>query len=211
MSTRAFSRALLSATGASAAAVRTSSRLRCRTLASAPGGATSSATKPPPTSLPEGVTYSEPSKPREYYTRPQRDLPPLQRSWPIIVAVSVLGVSAWSAFYWFASNQERLASSVLRQIMGTIREHPALEEALGHTIRFEPAWWLNGDPVIHGAIHLMQGNVDLSFRIKGHKGAGTLYFTSIRRVKGEPFTILRFRVICDDGQIVEIPFGSFTA
>lgn len=54
----------------------------------------------------------------------------------------------------------------------------------------------------------MQGNVDLSFRIKGHKGreftqnvlcrvdhihdniaAGTLYFTSIRKAKGEPFTI----------------------
>jgi len=51
-----------------------------------------------------------------------------------------------------------------------------------------------------------QGNVDLTFRAKGHKGmlvtcvhdlgvslsvvgSGTVYFTSIRRAKGEPFTI----------------------
>ncbi|THU91711.1 hypothetical protein K435DRAFT_726936 [Dendrothele bispora CBS 962.96] len=39
----------------------------------------------------------------------------------------------------------------------------------------------------------MQRNVDVSFRIKGSKGAGTLYFTSIRREKGSPFTILRFK------------------
>ena len=54
-------------------------------------------------------------------------------------------------------------------------------------------------------IHMPGGNIDLSFRVKGHKGelqcpqciyllncfpgAGTLYFTSIRRVKGEPFQI----------------------
>lgn len=86
-----------------------------------------------------------------------------------------------------------------------------------------------------------QGNVDLTFRVKGHKGmsksedavqtissflgSGTVYFTSIRRAKGEAFTIraslvcltkpseltcdsdptVRFRIIKDDGQIVNIP------
>ena len=85
-----------------------------------------------------------------------------------------------------------------------------------------------------------QGNVDLTFRVKGHKGkgswyyekrvnsrpvdSGTVYFTSIRRAKGEPFTIrvslsypapppnlhvipipVRFRIIKDDGQVVNIP------
>jgi hypothetical protein len=55
-------------------------------------------------------------------------------------------------------------------------------------------------------INLPQGNVDLSFRLKGHRGecrllfmwfdmsiytssgSGTVYFTSIRKTKGEPFT-----------------------
>ena len=89
-------------------------------------------------------------------------------------------------------------------------------------------------------ISMPQGNVDLTFRVKGHKGrgvpcpclrvsslpvdSGTVYFTSIRRAKGEPFTIraslsriahptnlhvilipVRFRVIKDDGQVVNIP------
>lgn len=36
---------------------------------------------------------------------------------------------------------------------------------------------------------MLQGNIDLSFRLKGHKGSGTLYFTSVRKAKGEPFTI----------------------
>lgn len=54
----------------------------------------------------------------------------------------------------------------------------------------------------------MQGNVDVSFRLKGHKGqlsviltfygpdvilrlagAGALYFTSVRKSKNEPFKI----------------------
>lgn len=38
-------------------------------------------------------------------------------------------------------------------------------------------------------INMMQGNVDLSYRIKGTKGSGTLYFTSVRRDKGLPFDI----------------------
>jgi hypothetical protein len=53
---------------------------------------------------------------------------------------------------------------------------------------------------------MLQGNVDISFRVKGSRGervdasfslpvltllagAGTLYFTSVRKAKGEPFTI----------------------
>jgi len=127
------------------------------------------------------------------------------------MALSILGVSAWAAFYFHVANQERLASSVVRQVMATIRENAAAQEALGDSIRFEPVWWLNGDPYINGGVHLMQGNVDLSFRIKGHKGSGTLYFTSIRKAKGEPFTILRFRIICDDGIVVEVPVNTFSA
>lgn len=76
---------------------------------------------------------------------------------------------------------------------------------LGEAIRAEPVWYLNGDPWVNGSIRLLQGNVDLSFRVKGHKDSGTLYFTSIRKNKGEPFTILRFKVIGDNGQVIEVP------
>lgn len=75
-----------------------------------------------------------------------------QRKWPTILIASILGVSAWGAFYFHAANQERLASSVVRQIMSTVGGYPALREALGDAIRFEPVWWLNGDPYIKGGV-----------------------------------------------------------
>jgi hypothetical protein len=54
-------------------------------------------------------------------------------------------------------------------------------------------------------VKMLQGNIDISFRVKGHKGAGTVYFTSIRRERGGPFTTLRFKVIADDGTVILIP------
>ena len=75
-----------------------------------------------------------------------------KRKWPGILIASIIGVSAWGAFYLYAANQERLASSVVRQIMSTVSENPELQQKLGHAIRFEPVWWLNGDPYIKGAV-----------------------------------------------------------
>jgi len=56
-------------------------------------------------------------------------------------------------------------------------------------------------------VKMLQGNIDISFRVKGHKGAGTVYFTSIRKARGEPFTALRFKIIADDGTIILMPRG----
>ncbi|KAI0333624.1 DUF1783-domain-containing protein, partial [Cubamyces sp. BRFM 1775] len=155
---------------------------------------------------PEVETFDKTARPGLYYARPQRerDLPPLQSKWPAILVMGALGVSAWAVFMVFVTNQEKLSSSVMQQIMNTIRESPELRAVIGEAIRPEPVWWLNGDPWISGAIHMPGGNIDLSFRVKGHKGAGTLYFTSIRREKGQPFQILRFKVIADDGTEVNI-------
>ena len=43
---------------------------------------------------------------------------------------------------------------------------------------------------------MLQGSVDISMRVKGSKGAGTLYFTSIRREKGQNFEICESYHIC---------------
>ncbi|KIJ59179.1 hypothetical protein HYDPIDRAFT_68465, partial [Hydnomerulius pinastri MD-312] len=160
----------------------------------------------PPAEEPHIETFSAPSKPRLYYTRPPQrtELPHMQKRWPFILAFAALGVSGWAAFLLVAMNQERLSSSVVRQILQTARDNEELKNVFGDAIRFEPAWYLNGSPWISGSINLPQGNVDVSFRLKGHKGSGTLYFTSIRKAKGERFTTLRFRVLCDDGQVVNV-------
>ncbi|KAI0748465.1 cytochrome oxidase complex assembly protein 1-domain-containing protein [Daedaleopsis nitida] len=155
--------------------------------------------------LPEAETFDKTARPGLYYSRPSpRDLPPLKSKWPAVLALGVVGVAAWAVFMVFVTNQEKLSSSIMQQIMNAVRESPELRAVIGEAIRPEPVWWMNGDPRIDGAIHIPGGNIDLSFRVKGHKGAGTLYFTSIRRAKGEPFQILRFKVIADDGTEVNV-------
>ena len=52
----------------------------------------------------------------------------------------------------FVTNQEKLSSSIMQQIMNTIRESPELRDVLGEAIRPEPVWWMNGDPWIDGAV-----------------------------------------------------------
>ncbi|KAF9473867.1 DUF1783-domain-containing protein [Pholiota conissans] len=160
----------------------------------------------PPRPRPVIETFSAPSRPRPYYAKhpPFRALPKTKSSWPIAIAGVVIGVAGWAAFMTFATNQEKLSSSVFRSIMRALKADEQLKEALGEAIRPQPEWYLNGDPHVKGHISQLQGNIDVSFRIRGSKGSGTLYFTSIRKEKGQPFTVLRFRVICDDGTIVNI-------
>ncbi|KAK7444075.1 cytochrome oxidase assembly protein 1 [Stygiomarasmius scandens] len=169
------------------------------------------AVRPPPPSAetPSTTVFTGPSQPRPYHAnhpmpRRRRELPTIPRRWPLLLAFSIAGLAGWGIFLTYVTNQEKISSSVLKSIMRAVRNDEKLREVLGEAIRPQPEWWLNGDPRIKGTISTMQGNVDVSFRIKGSKGAGTLYFTSIRREKGLPFTILRFKVIADDGQVVEI-------
>ena len=36
--------------------------------------------------------------------------------------------------------------------MSTVSENQELRGVLGDAVRFEPVWWLNGDPYIKGAV-----------------------------------------------------------
>ncbi|TFK36443.1 cytochrome oxidase complex assembly protein 1-domain-containing protein [Crucibulum laeve] len=161
---------------------------------------------PPPTHEPAVQLFSETSQPRPYYAKhpPFRDLPKPAKTWPVLLVVGAVGITGWVGFMNYVTNQEMLSSSVFRSIMRSVREDEQLQQHLGQAIRPQPEWWLNGDPRIQGKINQLQGNIDVSFRIRGSKGSGTLYFTSIRKEKGVPFTILRFKVICDDGAVVHV-------
>ncbi|KAI5122054.1 hypothetical protein M0805_006038 [Coniferiporia weirii] len=165
--------------------------------------------RPPPKTMPEPLTFGNVSKPGAFYERPRikRDLPLVPSPWIGLVAFGIVGLAGWGTFLAYATNQERMSSSVVRQILQNLRESDLVHETLGESVRPEPAWYLNGDPWISGSINMLQGNVDISLRVKGSKGAGTLYFTSIRKDKGQPFTILRFKVICDNGTVLNLPIG----
>ena len=51
---------------------------------------------------------------------------------------------------------------------------------------------------------MMQGVVDVSFRISGILGQGVVFFTSIRRAAQAPFQIIRWKVILDDGEQLDL-------
>ncbi|KAJ7225915.1 cytochrome oxidase complex assembly protein 1-domain-containing protein [Mycena pura] len=137
-----------------------------------------------------------------------RDLPRIEKRWPTALGVTAVVLVGWAAFLTYVTNETKVTSSVVKQIVRTLKADPQLRELLGLALRPQPEWWLNGYPLIHGQINQLQGNVDVSFRIKGSLGFGTVYFTSIRKAKGIPYEILRFRVILDDGRVVEVRTAS---
>ena len=51
---------------------------------------------------------------------------------------------------------------------------------------------------------MMQGVVDVSFPITGILGHGVVFFTSIRKAAQAPFQIIRWKVILDDGQTLDL-------
>ena len=53
-------------------------------------------------------------------------------------------------------------------------------------------------------VNMMQGVVDVSFPITGILGHGVVFFTSIRKAAQAPFQIIRWKVILDDGQTLDL-------
>ncbi|KIR32620.1 hypothetical protein I352_05047 [Cryptococcus deuterogattii MMRL2647] len=148
--------------------------------------------------------FEGPSRPRLIYERPGgRELPKVRGTAPFVIALGLLGLG-WGLFLLHATNSERLSSSVLRQATFQLRNSKEVIALLGENVRLVDEWWALGSPWISGTINLMQGRVDLSFRIKGSKGAGTVYFTSIRPQEQGAWRIVRYKVIADDGQVIRL-------
>ncbi|OXC70276.1 hypothetical protein AYX13_01186 [Cryptococcus neoformans] len=148
--------------------------------------------------------FEGPSKPRLIYERPGgRELPKVRGTAPFVIALGLLGLG-WGLFILHATNSERLSSSVLRQATFQLRNSKEVIALLGENVRLVEEWWALGAPWISGTINLMQGRVDLSFRIRGSKGAGTVYFTSIRPQEQGAWRIVRYKVIADDGQVIRL-------
>jgi len=137
---------------------------------------------------------------------PIRELPNPKPRVMYYAGVGVALLSAWTMFTLHAFNQERLASSVVRQIMDVLRcsDDGLLIENVGRRISMVPSRFFFNQPHIAGTINLLQGKVDISFQVQGSEGSGTVYFSSIRKAKGQPFTILRFKLICDNGEVVQL-------
>ncbi|GFZ42646.1 hypothetical protein JCM24511_00363 [Saitozyma sp. JCM 24511] len=153
----------------------------------------------------EEEDFAGPSRPRMYYDRPgERDLPKLNSRAPLYILIGAIGLSIGGAFILYATNAERLASSVLRQVQFQLRNSKEVMQVLGENVKMAPEWWTFGQPWTSGTINMMQGRVDLKFRIQGSRGAGTVYFTSIRPQQEGAWRIVRYKLIADSGEVLHL-------
>lgn len=99
----------------------------------------------------------------------------------------------WYVLSSYLNNKERLGSSVLRTVVHRVKDSPEVHALLGDSVQLKRSAF--GDPWIDGIINPLKGKVDMSFPIQGPQGTATVYFTSVRKNKGDPFEVLRFLVV----------------
>lgn len=102
----------------------------------------------------------------------------------------------WYVFSSYLNNKERVGSSVLRMVTNSVKESEEVLALLGRPITLKRSQW--GDPWIEGIVNPLKGKVDMSFPIEGPLGTATVYFTSVRRHKADPFEVLRFLIVPED-------------
>ncbi|SPO19933.1 uncharacterized protein UTRI_00323_B [Ustilago trichophora] len=191
-------------------------------------------TPPPPSSVPasSSVATSTPSKtnsgippsstgsnigrPTQVRTKP---LPQVPNTLPYLVIFITLALTSWAGFTVYATNKEKLSSSILKSVVSQVKNSPEVRTLLSPpsissdgqnqvvpVLKREA--WLGGMCRVKGSVNMMQGRVDLSFKIQSpidEDQIATVYFTSIRAHKHAPFEILRFLVVNQNtGQSVSL-------
>ena len=67
----------------------------------------------------------------------------------------LLGGGAWLGFLLYATNEERVSASVVKQLIANLKDNSEVSAALGDQVTPEPAWWLAGRrPWINGKVRL---------------------------------------------------------
>jgi len=132
-----------------------------------------------------------------------RELPRLPSRTPLYVGSFLVIASVWAGFIAFSTNAEKANSSIVKAVLFELRSRPAVVEALGPSITPEKDD-LFGQLWVTGQINLMQGSVDVAFRVSGSERSGKVYFTSVRRERGSEFEILRWKLIRDDGMVLDL-------
>jgi cytochrome c oxidase assembly factor 1 len=94
---------------------------------------------------------------------------PLLRSIPLFLIIIAASTAA-------IFNYQKSSSSVVQSTLYALRVSHAAREVLGEEIYFA-----GKVPWIWGSIDQLHGRVDISFKVKGTKGAGMMRFRSVRK------------------------------
>lgn len=149
-----------------------------------------------------------------------KDLPSVPNSLPYLTAFIVVAIASWGGFTVYATNKEKLSSSIFKSVVSQVKNSSEVAQLLSpssssstsnskpsstlSSIILKRETWLGGMPRVKGSVNMMQGRIDLSFKInltpepETGERVGTVYFTSIRANKHAPFEILRFLVVNDE-------------
>ncbi|KAL8287083.1 hypothetical protein RQP46_004089 [Phenoliferia psychrophenolica] len=162
--------------------------------------ASTSATPLPSTS---STKYKTPSLGR--YTRETpiaRDLPVIRSRTPLYLAIVAVSALTWGGFLFYATNNERANSTIVRSLQFQLKASPAVTEFLGENARLVPI--IGEFKKVDGSINMLAGKIDVQFRVTASKASGTASFTSLRRGKGGRFEVLRWSITRDDGAVLDL-------
>ncbi|SCZ98742.1 BZ3500_MvSof-1268-A1-R1_Chr7-1g09258 [Microbotryum saponariae] len=121
---------------------------------------------------------------------------------PLYLSVALLSATTWGLFLFYATNAERSNSSVIGSLAFQLRTSKVVADFLGNKVHL-PA--LIGEfRTVKGNINMLAGRIDVQFRVKGDKAGGIAIFTSVRRGKEGRFEVLRWKIIRDDGQTLDL-------
>ena len=96
-----------------------------------------------------------------------------RRALLISIPLFLLSVGASAAAIF---NYQKSSSSVVSSTLYSLRVNSEARALLGDEIQFASKW-----PWISGELNQFGGNIDISYRVKGLKGEGTLHFVSTRK------------------------------
>ncbi len=129
------------------------SPLPARSLIAAPGSSSSgsSGTRFASSSSKFG-TGSGSSSSSSSGARAARELPQLPDRRPLYIATGIVVLGAWTLFTNYATNKEKLSSSVFRSVLIQLKDSDRIAEAIGSPVMLEPGAF--GDPWIKGSVSL---------------------------------------------------------
>jgi cytochrome c oxidase assembly factor 1 len=116
---------------------------------------------------------------------PNRALPsvPKSRTWLKTLPIFIIAITLSSLAIF---NYQKSSSSTVNSILYALRTNETARSVLGDEIYFA-----SKVPWISGELNPMQGRIDISFRVKGRKGAGKVKFVSTRK-RGNQFVSALF-------------------
>ncbi|KAK6517284.1 hypothetical protein TWF281_003944 [Arthrobotrys megalospora] len=104
-----------------------------------------------------------------------RELPDVTPKRRYLIHIPIFLISMYIAAN-LLFNYQRSSSSVVSSTLYALRVNPDAREILGDEISFKA----KTIPWIHGTMDQLHGKIDISYKVRGSKGEGTVHFLSVR-------------------------------